>query len=93
MSREADQIYQWGYEEGWKIGYEEGLKIGYEERMMESKMKTNREIAISMAEFGMSIEQIVKVVKEDAELVRKWIAEEDGSDKMNATWDEILPFF
>lgn len=23
MSRETDQIYKWGYEEGMKIGYEE----------------------------------------------------------------------
>ena len=60
MSRETDQIYKWGYEEGMKIGYEE----------------TKRETAISMAELGIPIEQIVKVVKEDAELVQKWIAED-----------------
>lgn len=70
MSRVTDQIYQWGYEEGLKIGYEESI------------METKRETVISMAELGMSIEQIVKVVKEDVELVQKWIAEKDGSDKM-----------
>lgn len=73
-SRETDQIYQWGYEEGRKIGYEE----------------IKRETAISMAELGISIEQIAKVVKEDAELVQKWIAEKDGSGKMNAICDETL---
>ena len=38
-------------------------------------METKRENAISMAELGLSIEQIAKVVKENVNLVQKWIAE------------------
>ena len=63
MCREMDQIYKEGIEEGIEKGREEG------------KMETKRENAISMAELGMSIEQIAKVVKENVELVQKWIAE------------------
>ncbi len=38
-------------------------------------METKRENAISMAELGMSIDQIAKVVKENVEIVQKWIAD------------------
>ena len=38
-------------------------------------MESKRENAIAMAELGLSIEQIAKVVKENVDLVQKWIAE------------------
>ena len=47
----------------------------YKEGREEGKMETKRENAISMAELGMSIDQIAKVVKENVEIVQKWIAD------------------
>lgn len=47
----------------------------YREGKEEGKMENKRETAISMAELGMSVEQIAKVVKENVDLVKKWIAE------------------
>lgn len=63
MCREMDQIYREGIEEGMELGEEKG------------RMATKRETAISMAELGISIEQIAKVVKENVDIVQKWIAE------------------
>ena len=47
----------------------------YKEGREEGKMETKRENAISMAGLGMSIDQIAKVVKENVEIVQKWIAD------------------
>ena len=71
MCREMDQIYKEGREEG----REEGRAEGREEGEKRGRMETKRENAISMAELGLSIEQIAKVVKENVDLVQKWIAE------------------
>ena len=47
----------------------------YREGIEEGKMENKRETAISMAELGISIEQIAKVVKANVDIVQKWIAE------------------
>ncbi len=79
MCREMDQIYKEGREEGRKEGREEGRKEGREEGIeigeKRGRMESKRENAIAMAELGLSIEQIAKVVKENVDLVQKWIAE------------------
>ena len=59
MCREMDKIYN------------EGMELGEARGRMEEK----RENAISMAELGLSVEQIAKVEKESVSLVQKWIDE------------------
>lgn len=67
MCREMDKIYNEGIEKG----IEKGMALGKERGKMEAK----RENAVSMAELGMTVDQIAKVVKENVNIVQQWIAE------------------
>lgn len=59
MCREMDEIYN------------EGIERGLEKGKMEMKQET----VLSMANLGMSVEQIAAVVKESIGMVQKWISE------------------
>ena len=41
----------------------------------EGREEGNREVALSMAEDGLSVERIARIVKENVSLVRQWISE------------------
>lgn len=42
----------------------------------EGREKGKRELVLSMAEDGLSVERIARIVKENVSLVRQWISEE-----------------
>ena len=63
MCRVMDELYNEGKEEG----REEGRKEGREEG--------KREVVLSMAEMGISVEKIAQAAKESVSLVRQWISE------------------
>ena len=42
----------------------------------EGREKGKRELVLSMAEDGLSVERIAPIVKENVSLVRQWISEE-----------------
>ena len=42
----------------------------------EGREKGKRELVLSMAEDGVSVERIARIVKENVSLVRQWISEE-----------------
>ena len=59
MCRVMDELYNEGKEEGREEGREEG----------------KREVVLSMAEMGISVEKIAQAAKESVSLVRQWISE------------------
>ena len=63
MCQEMDEIYNEGIMRGEKIGEKRGEK------------KAKKATAISLAEMGLSVEQIARGVKENVSIVRGWIAE------------------
>ena len=71
MCREMDKIFNEGVELGEERGFERGEKRGFERGKMEAKQET----VLSMAEMGISPEQIAKAVKENVKLEKKWISE------------------
>ena len=69
MCREMDKIFNEGVELGEERGFERG------------KMEAKQETVLSMAEMGISPEQIAKAVKENVNLVQKWISESTAMAK------------
>ena len=63
MCQEMDEIYNEGIMRGEKIGEKRGEK------------KAKKATAISLAEMGLSVEQIARGVKENVSIVQGWIAE------------------
>lgn len=63
MCREMDKIFN------------EGVELGEERAFERGKMEAKQETVLSMAEMGISPEQIAKAVKENVNLVQKWISE------------------
>ena len=63
MCHEMEKIYSEGMESGEKRGIEKG------------ELKAKRETALSMAEEGMDVKQIVRLVKVTEKEVQKWIDE------------------
>lgn len=62
MCREMDKLYN----EGIAIGEERGVEIG--------EQKKAKEMAISLAQEGMSIEKIAEIAKVNVQLVQQWIS-------------------
>lgn len=93
MCRAMDELYnegvEFGKEQGIELGKEQGIELGKEQGIAigeargkeqgiaigERSMK--KEIALSLAEMGTSVENIAQAVKESVSRVRRWI-EEDG---------------
>ena len=50
-------------------------KAEYEAGMAEGVMKTKKETAISLAEMGLSVQQIAQGIKEEEKTVCKWLDE------------------
>lgn len=67
MCEISERIEQRGREAGRREGILEGRREGI--------LEARHESALSMAELGIPVEQIAKVVKENVSLVREWIAE------------------
>ena len=63
MCREMEQIYSEGMESGEKRGIEKG------------ELKKAKETALSMAEEGMDVKTIARLVKISEKDVQKWIDE------------------
>ena len=59
-----------GIEKGLKRGFEEGRKKGLREGRMEAK----REMAVSLAGMGLSVEKIAEAARVSSEVVRQWLA-------------------
>ena len=63
MCHEMEKIYSEGMESGEKRGIEKG------------ELKAKRETALSMAEEGMDVKQIARLIKVNEKDVQKWIDE------------------
>lgn len=63
MCREMEKIYSEGMESGEKRGIEKG------------ELKAKRETALSMAEEGMDVKTIARLVKVSEKDIQKWIDE------------------
>ena len=71
MCREMELIYCEGIEKGEIRGFERGEKRGFEQ----GELKKAKETALSLAEMGLSAEQIAQAVKISVETVQQWIKE------------------
>ena len=56
-------------EEAWEEGKQEGRQEGREEE--------KKNIAVNLAEMGMTAEQIAKAVEEEGAVVEEWLADTD----------------
>ena len=56
-------------EEAWEEGKQEGRQEGREEE--------KKNIAVNLAEMGMTAEQIAKAVEEESAVVEEWLADTD----------------
>lgn len=63
MCREMEKIYSEGMESGEKRGIEKG------------ELKAKKETALSMAEEGMDVKKIARLVKVSEDDIQKWIDE------------------
>ena len=63
MCHEMEKIYSEGMESGEKRGIEKG------------ELKAKRETALSMAEEGMDVKSIARLVKVNEQEIQKWIDE------------------
>lgn len=70
MCREMDEIYN----EGAKLGEERGRIQGIAEGLAVGEMKKAKETALTLAEKGMSVDDIAEVVKVSVKLVQEWLS-------------------
>lgn len=70
MCEVSERIYREGIEEGKAKGRAEGRAEG----KAEGKLESQKETAKSLAEIGMTIEDIAKVLKVSVQLVREWLS-------------------
>ena len=70
MCREMDEIYN----EGAKLGEERGRIQGIAEGLAAGEMKKAKETALTLAEKGMSVDDIAEVVKVSVKLVQEWLS-------------------
>ena len=63
------------YQRGIKYGEERGRRLGEEIGLRHGELKKARETALSMAEDGMEIERIARLLKVSEDDVRNWIEE------------------
>ena len=75
MTGFGEAIYQRGIRCGEKRGEERGRRLGEETGLRHGELKKARETAISMAEDGMEIERIARLIKVSQEDVRNWMEE------------------
>ena len=66
MCREMDEIYNEGAKRGRDEGFAQGIKLG--------EMKAQKEIALTLAEKGMSAADIADIVKVSVKLVQEWLS-------------------
>ena len=55
-------------------GIEKGIAKGIEKGLREGRMEAKREMAVSLAEMGLSVEKIAEAARVSTEVVRQWIA-------------------
>ena len=79
MTGFGEAIYQrgikYGEERGRKMGEERGRRLGEEIGLRHGELKKARETALSMAEDGMEIERIARLLKVSEDDIRNWIEE------------------
>ena len=63
------------YQRGIRCGEERGRRLGEETGLRHGELKKARETALSMAEDGMEIERIARLLKVSEDDVRNWIEE------------------
>ena len=66
MCREMEKIYCEGEERGRTLGRAEGIAAG--------ELKAKREMALSLAQMGLSGERIAEAAKVSVALVQEWLA-------------------
>ena len=66
MCREMDEIYNEGAERGRVQGIAEGLAAG--------ELKAKKEMALSLASMGVSVERIAEAAKVSVKLVQEWLS-------------------
>ena len=66
MCREMDEIYNEGEERGRVQGIAEGLAAG--------ELKAKKEMALSLASMGVSVERIAEAAKVSVKLVQEWLS-------------------
>ena len=82
MCREMELIYCEGIEKGEMRGFEKGEKHGFEK----GELRKAKETALSLAEMGLSAEQIAQAVKISVETVQQWI-KENASTTSVSHWE------
>lgn len=79
MCREMDKLYnegvEFGKEIGVELGKEIGIEFGKEQGIAIGERSMKKEIVLSLAEMGTSVENIARAVKESVSRVRKWLEE------------------
>ena len=70
MCEVSERIYREGIEEGKAKGRAEGRAEG----KAEGKLESQKETAKSLAEIGMTMEDIAKVLKVSVQLVQEWLS-------------------
>lgn len=70
MCREMDKLYN----EGIAIGEKRGVEIGEKRGVEIGEQRKAKEMAISLAKEGMSIEKIAEIAKVSVQLVQQWIS-------------------
>ena len=70
MCREMEKIYCEGEERGRTLGRAEGRAEG----IVAGELKAKREMALSLAQMGLSGERIAEAAKVSAALVQEWLA-------------------
>ena len=75
MTGFGEAIYQRGIRCGEERGEERGRRLGEENGIKQGKLEKARETALSMAEDGMEIERIARLLKVSEDDVRNWIEE------------------
>ena len=81
MCREMDKLYNEGVEFGKEQGIAIGEAWGKEQGIAIGERSMKKEIAMSLAEMGTSVENIAQAVKESVSRVRKWLEEGGASAK------------
>lgn len=73
MCREMDKLYNEGIAIGEKRGEKRGVEIGEKRGVEIGEQRKAKEMAISLAKEGMSIEKIAEIAKVSVQLVQQWI--------------------
>ena len=71
MCREMGEIYN----EGAKLGEERGRVQGIAEGLAAGEMKKAKEMALSLADMGVSVDRIAKAAKVSEDIVWEWLSE------------------